>query len=69
MTPAKRREILVKFLNAKLGSGDQQIQSEGAHAIWELSSNKDYHREIVKETVLCILQCIESNNLEVAMSV
>ncbi|GMH33927.1 hypothetical protein BSKO_01761 [Bryopsis sp. KO-2023] len=65
-TPSIRRQMLTRYLNAKLVSNEPELQKEGAHALWELAVNKDHHADLPKERVCALLESVDSTDLEVA---
>ena len=40
MSYARRRQLLVGFLIAKMRSGDAQLMTEGCTGVWELAINR-----------------------------
>lgn len=56
--------MLTQYLREKLMSDSTDLQNEGAHALWEMSVNKDHHDDILPDCVAALLKCLGSSDLE-----
>jgi len=66
-TASRRRQLVLKFLQAKLEAPGEQLQLEGAAGMWEMSINKEHHLDLLsKEASRAVVERVASPNIEVA---
>jgi hypothetical protein len=65
-TAARRRQLALRFLQAKLEAPGESLQLEGAVGMWELSINRQHHADMAnREALAALLARTSSPNIEV----
>lgn len=64
-TAARRRQAVLRFLQAKLQAPSEVLQLEGATGMWELSINKEHHADMEQECLAALVERMKSRNIEV----
>lgn len=65
-TPGRRRQLALRFLQAKLEAPSEALQLEGATGMWELAIMKEHHADMAsREALGALVTRMGSPNIEV----